>query len=453
MMGIDLSHGQYGSPARRYRLQRRCQNRPVATLAGADLNVGNTVTPNSQFPAQANPLAQDGAVVMLNAGSSSLKFEVFDLGPGGLQCFLRGQIDGIGHQAHFRAKDGAGLALHDASFSGDAITTQHAALVWLLAWLRAHMVGKPVVAVGHRVVHGGTQFLQPVRVDAGVLRQLEALVPLAPLHQPHNLAPIRSLLAERPELPQVACFDTAFHQSQPPEAQMFALPWRFHEDGVRRYGFHGLSYEYIARTARNQVPALAAGRTVVAHLGNGVSLCALLDGRSLATTMGFTALDGCPMGTRCGSLDAGVVIHLARAYGMSMDAIESMLYLESGLLGLSGVSSDMQELLDSSAPGARRAVDYFVYQLAREVASMAAAIGGMDALVFTAGIGENSAPIRLAVCARLAWMGVHLDAQANAAGAARISSASSPVSVWRIATNEERMMAEHTCEVLGLRQA
>ena len=394
--------------------------------------------------------AQDCAVLMLNAGSSSLKFEVFDLAPNGLRCFLRGQIDGIGHQAHFKVKDGAGLALHDASFSGDAITSQHAALAWLLAWLHAHMAGKQLVAVGHRVVHGGTQFTQPVRVDASVLQQLEALVPLAPLHQPHNLAPIRSLLAERPELPQVACFDTAFHHGQPPEAQMFALPWRFYEDGVRRYGFHGLSYEYMARTAKTQVPSLAAGRTVVAHLGNGVSLCAMVDGKSVATTMGFTALDGCPMGTRCGSLDAGVVIHLARAYGMSIDAIESMLYLESGLLGLSGVSSDMQDLLDSSAPGARRAVDYFVYQLAREVASMAAAMGGMDALVFTAGIGENSAPIRQAVCERLAWMGVHIDAQANAAGAAQISTATSPVSAWRIPTNEEQMMAEHTCEVLNL---
>ncbi len=395
--------------------------------------------------------AQDRAILILNAGSSSLKFEVFDLQPGHLQCFLRGQIDGIGHQAHFKAKDGAGLALHDASFSADAITSQHTALVWMLAWLRAQMVGKQLVAVGHRVVHGGTRFTQPVRVDAKVLQQLDALVPLAPLHQPHNLAPIRSLLAERPDLPQVACFDTAFHHGQPPEAQMFALPWRFHEDGVRRYGFHGLSYEYMARTAKSQVPALAAGRTVVAHLGNGVSLCALLDGKSVATTMGFTALDGCPMGTRCGSLDAGVVIHLARAYGMSIDAIESMLYRDSGLLGLSDVSSDMQELLESSAAGARRAVDYFVYQLAREVASMAAAMGGMDALVFTAGIGENSPQIRQAVCERLAWMGVQMDASANAAGATQISTASSPVAVWRIPTNEEQMIAEHTCEVLNLR--
>ena len=416
----------------------------------AVLKIENTVTKNSLSQARAAAPAQGRAVLVLNAGSSSLKFEVFDLAPAGLQCFLRGQIEGIGNHAHFKVKDGDGRALHDASFSGDAISSQHTALVWLLAWLRAHMVGKHLVAVGHRVVHGGTQFAQPVRVDADVLHQLEALVPLAPLHQPHNLAPIRSLLAERSELPQVACFDTAFHHGQPPEAQMFALPWRFYEDGVRRYGFHGLSYEYIARTATAQVPALAAGRTVVAHLGNGVSLCALIDGKSVATTMGFTALDGCPMGTRCGSLDAGVVIHLARAYGMSIDAIESMLYRDSGLLGLSGISSDMQELLESSASGARRAVDYFVYQLAREVASMAAAMGGMDALVFTAGIGENSPQIRQAVCERLAWMGVHIDGQANAKGATQISAANSPVSVWRIPTNEEQMIAEHTCEVLKL---
>lgn len=410
--------------------------------------------PQAQGPASralTNTPAQDRAVLMLNAGSSSLKFEVFDLAAAGLRCFLRGQIEGIGHQAHFKVKDGAGLALHESSFSGDAITSQYGALVWLLAWLQAHMVGKHLVAVGHRVVHGGTQFTQPVRVSASVLQQLEALVPLAPLHQPHNLAPVRCLLAERPDLPQVACFDTAFHHDLPLEAQMFALPWRFHEDGVRRYGFHGLSYEYIARTAKTQVTALTAGRTVVAHLGNGVSLCALRDGKSVATTMGFTALDGCPMGTRCGSLDAGVVIHLARAYGMSIDVIESMLYRDSGLLGLSGVSSDMQELLQSSALGARRAVDYFVYHLAREVASMAAAMGGLDALVFTAGIGENSPQIRHAVCERLAWMGVQIDVPANAAGATQISTATSAVSVWRIPTNEELMIAEHTCEVLGLR--
>ena len=390
------------------------------------------------------------AVLVLNAGSSSLKFEVFDMLPGGLQCFVRGQIDGIGTHAHFKAKDGAGVVLHATAFSAESMSGQHAALVWLLQWLQPALAGKNLVAVGHRVVHGGTLFAEPTRVDAAVMQQLQAFVPLAPLHQPHNLEPIRSLLAERPDLPQVACFDTAFHRSQPPEAEMFALPWRLHEDGVRRYGFHGLSYEYIARTARAQIPALVAGRTVVAHLGNGVSMCALRDGHSVGTSMGFTALDGCPMGTRCGSLDAGVVLHLARAYGMSLDAIESMLYRESGLLGLSGVSSDMQELLASSAPGARRAVDYFVYRLAREVGSLAAALGGLDALVFTAGIGENSPEIRRAVCERLAWLGLRIDPQANADNAGQISTADSPVSVWRIPTNEEQMIAEHTCEVLNL---
>ena len=390
------------------------------------------------------------AVLVLNAGSSSLKFEVFDVLPGGLQCFLRGQIDGIGNHAHFKAKDSAGVALHAAVFSAESMSSQHAALVWLLQWLQPALAGKNLVAVGHRVVHGGTLFAEPTRVDAAVMQQLEAFVPLAPLHQPHNLEPVRSLLAERPDLPQVACFDTAFHRSQPPEAEMFALPWRFHDDGVRRYGFHGLSYEYIARTARAQIPALVAGRTVVAHLGNGVSMCALRDGQSVGTSMGFTALDGCPMGTRCGSLDAGVVLHLARAYGMSLDAIESMLYRESGLLGLSGVSSDMQELLASSEPGARRAVDYFVYRLAREVGSLAAALGGLDALVFTAGIGENSPEIRRAVCERLSWLGLRIAPQANATNANQISTADSAVSVWRIPTNEEQMIAEHTCEVLNL---
>lgn len=390
------------------------------------------------------------AVLVLNAGSSSLKFEVFDLVGSGLQCHIRGQIDGIGHHVHFKVKDACGAPLPDSAFQSSAISGPQAAAMWLLDWLDSHLADRHLVAVGHRVVHGGTVFSEPIRLDAAVLAQLDALVPLAPLHQPHNLAPIRTLLAERPQLPQVACFDTAFHRTQPPEAETFALPWRFHEDGVLRYGFHGLSYEYIARALQSHGPALAQSRTVVAHLGNGVSMCALQGGKSVATTMGFSALDGCPMGTRCGSVDAGVVLHLARAYGLSLDAIESLLYRESGLLGLSGVSSDMRVLLQSSEVGARRAIDYFVYRLAREVASLAAALGGLDALVFTAGMGENSPEIRAAVCARLAWMGVQIDPAANHAGESRISPPGSPVSVWRIATNEEQMIAEHTCKVLRL---
>jgi acetate kinase len=374
---------------------------------------------------------------------------VFDLLPLGRQCCLRGQIEGIGSHAYLKVKNGLGVAVKVGTFPARDIDGPNAALLWLLDWLHVYLGAKLLVAAGHRVAHGGALFSGPLRVDARMMAQLEDLVALAPLQQAHNLAPIYSLLAERPELPQVACFDTAFHRSQPPEAETFALPWRFYEDGVRRYGFHGLSYEYIARTAKELVPALGSGRTIVAHLGSGVSLCALKDGKSVGTSAGFAA-DGCPTGTGCGSLDAGVVLHLARVHGMSLDAIESLLYNDSGMLGLSGVSSDMGVLLDSSAPSARWAVDYFVYRVAREAASLAAAMGGLDALVFTASMGEGSPEIRRSVCERLAWMGLQIDLQANATNATRISAAQSPVSVWRIPTNEAQMIAEHTCTVLGL---
>jgi acetate kinase len=290
-----------------------------------------------------------------------------------------------------------------------------------------------------------------VRIDAQVMAALAALVPLAPLHQPHNLAPIRVLATARPGLPQVACFDTAFHRSQPIEAELFGLPRAYFEAGVRRYGFHGLSYESIAGQLAQVAPEAAAGRTVVAHLGSGVSMCALQGGRSIATTMGFTALDGCPMGTRTGSLDPGVVLWLMRERGLSADAIESLLYRESGLLGLSGVSADMRVLQASDAPGARLAIDYFTYRLAREVGSLAAALGGLDALVFTAGIGEHQPAIRAAVAARCRWLGLELDEAANAQGGPRISRAASRVSAWRIPTDEERVIATQTVDVLGLR--
>jgi len=283
-----------------------------------------------------------------------------------------------------------------------------------------------------------------------VLRALEALVPLAPLHQPPNLAPIRKLLEARPDLPQVACFDTAFHRSQPVVAQMFGLPKEYYDEGVRRYGFHGLSYQYIARALKDMSPAAAVGRTVVAHIGSGVSMCALAGGRSVATTMGFSALDGCPMGTRTGALDPGVVLYLMRDRGMSIDDVERLLYRESRLLGISGASSDMRELLGSAAPAARLAVDYLVYRLARELGSLAAALGGLDALVFTAGIGENSPAIRQRLCERAAWLGIDLDPVANVRGGPRVSRESSRVSVWRLPTNEERMIAEQTCAVLSL---
>lgn len=386
-------------------------------------------------------------LLVINAGSSSLKFQVFDVCGDRLDMRLRGQIEGIGTRAHFKALEAGGTVLAD-----EPLTTgqdQRAALDHLGSWLRHAAADGHLIAVGHRVVHGGAQYSAPTRVDAQVLRELESLVPLAPLHQPFNLSPMRALLEAQPALPQVACFDTAFHRTQPLLAELFALPRQFYDEGVRRYGFHGLSYEYIARELPRRAPELARKRVVVAHLGNGVSLCALDHGCSVATTMGFTALDGLPMGTRCGSLDPGVVIYLARERGMSIDAIEALLYQRSGLLGLSGESNDMRALLSSTTPGARLAVDYFVYRVAREVGSLAAAMGGIDALVFTAGIGENSPHIRAQVATRLRWLGLELDAAANDSGAACISRPGSRLAAWTIATNEELMIALHTRDLLG----
>lgn len=391
-----------------------------------------------------------GVVLVLNAGSSSLKFQIFSLAGGALRSELRGQIDGIGNDAKVSARRGDGTVLLAEDLNDTHISDSGAALAWLSAWLDRQLAGRRVLGVGHRVVHGGTLYDAPVRIDAQVMRALEGLIPLAPLHQPPNLAPIRSLLATRPDLPQVACFDTAFHRTQPIVAELFALPKHFYDEGVRRYGFHGLSYQYIARRLAEIAPEAAAGRTVVAHLGSGVSMCAMRDGRSMASTMGFTALDGCPMGTRSGNLDPGVVLHLARERGMSLDAIETLLYRQSGLLGLSGVSSDMRELQASDSSDARLAIDYFVYRVSRELGSLAAAMGGIDALVFTAGIGENSPEIRAAVCEKAAWLGLELDAEANRAGGPRITRDGSRVSAWRLTTNEELMIAEQTCQVLAL---
>jgi acetate kinase len=391
-----------------------------------------------------------GTVLVLNAGSSSLKFQTFSFADGALQGRLRGQIEGIGSDARASARDAWGTVVLDEDLDDAAMRDAGAALEWLTGWMDTRLAGHEIVAVGHRVVHGGANFAAPVRVDREVLRELEALIPLAPLHQPPNLAPIRRMLDARPQLPQVACFDTAFHRTQPMEAQLFAIPRHYYDQGVRRYGFHGLSYEYIARRLEAVAPEAAAGRTVVAHLGSGVSMCALHQGRSVATTMGFSALDGCPMGTRPGSLDPGVVLYLLREGGLSLDDVETLLYRRSGLLGLSGIGSDMRELQESSDPNAKLAIDYFVYRLARELGGLAAAMGGLDALVFTAGIGENSPAIRERVCHRAEWLGIHIDHAANASGGPRISRGDSPVSVWRLPTNEERMIAEHTCATLGL---
>jgi acetate kinase len=389
-------------------------------------------------------------ILVINAGSSSLKFQAFALGGAALEMRLRGQIEGIGNRPSFTARDAQGTELADHTLEANQGRDQGACLAFLASWLQQSMQDAQLVGVGHRVVHGGMRHSAPVRINRTVLAELEALVTLAPLHQPFNLAPIRTLLESRPGLGQVACFDTAFHRTQPMLAELFALPRRYYDDGVRRYGFHGLSYEYIAQQLPNVAPEIALQRVVAAHLGNGVSLCAMQEGRSVATTMGFTALDGLPMGTRCGELDPGVVIYLARERGMSVDQIESLLYRQSGLLGLSGVSNDMRELLASDSPDARLAVDYFVYRVARGVGGLAGALGGLDALVFTAGIGENSPEIRARVCWRLGWLGLDFDPEANVAGAARITRPGSRVSAWVVPTNEELMIAQHTRDVLGL---
>jgi acetate kinase len=377
-----------------------------------------------------------GAIAVLNAGSSSLKFSVFAERGNALELTARGQTEGLYTAPRFVAKDRDGKTLGEKSW-GEGVKLGHdGALDHLIAFLRAELRDQRLVGVGHRVVHGGMEYSRPVRVDAKVLSALEKYVPLAPLHQPHNLAPIRALLERAPELPQVACFDTAFHRVQPEVAQAFALPKSITDRGVRRYGFHGLSYEYIASVLPAHDPKAAAGKAVVLHLGNGSSMCAIANGRSVASTMGFTAVDGLPMGTRCGSLDPGVMLYLMDELKMDARAIERLIYQESGLLGVSGISSDMRALLASSEPGARAAIDLYVYRIGRELGSLAAALGGLDAIVFTAGIGENSAVLRARVCNDARWIGVELDPAANDSGGPRISTAAGGISVWAIPTNE-----------------
>jgi acetate kinase len=384
------------------------------------------------------------AIVVLNAGSSSLKFEVFVARGSGLEPDVRGNLEEIDTAPRFHAKGRDGQVRAEKSWGEGARLGRDGALDFLLAFLTGELTGDRLVGVGHRVVHGGAAYAEPVRVDPDVLAALEQLVPLAPLHQPHNLAPIRLLLDRAPDLPQVACFDTAFHRTNPELAQRFALPPELHDAGVRRYGFHGLSYEYIASVLPTLDARAAAGRTVVLHLGNGASMCALEAGRSVASTMGFTALDGLPMGTRCGSLDPGVMLFLMDERGMDARAIETLIYHRSGLLGVSGLSSDMRTLLASDEPRARLAIDLYVYRIRRELGSLAAALGGLDAIVFTAGIGENAPAIRSRVCREAAWLGVELDPRANERGGPRISTAGSRVSAWAIPTNEELMIARHT---------
>ncbi|HTY68338.1 MAG TPA: acetate/propionate family kinase [Alphaproteobacteria bacterium] len=392
-----------------------------------------------------------GVILVVNAGSSSIKFSAYRIGAGRPPALqFKGQVEGIGSAPHMMARDANGTMIAERRWPrGDAVT--HEAIFEILgSWVREHVGGDPLLAVGHRIVHGGPTFAGPVRIDAKVLADLEALCPLAPLHQPHNLAAVRAITATSPALPQVACFDTAFHHGQPALARRFALPRELHDAGIRRYGFHGLSYDYIASALRARAPAVAAGSVIVAHLGAGASLCAMADGRSVDTTMGFTALDGLPMATRCGSLDPGVLLHLLQARGMTAETIEKMLYQKSGLLGVSGISGDMRELLASEDSRAGEAVELFVYRIAREIGALTASLGGLDALVFTAGIGEHAPEIRRRVCERIAWLGVALDAEANARGAERISTAGSRISVWALPTDEELTIVRQTVAVLGL---
>jgi acetate kinase len=390
------------------------------------------------------------AILVLNAGSSSIKFSLFAEREADLAQVVRGQVAGIYTEPHFTANDAAGYLAGEKRWPAGATLGHDGALAHIIDWLKAaHGGDHRLAAVGHRVVHGGTDYAAPVRLDAAVVEQLEKLVPLAPLHQPHNLAPIRTLLDRTPELPQVACFDTAAHRSNPLLAQMFALPQELTDAGVRRYGFHGLSYEYVASALPRFDERAARGKTVVLHLGNGASMCALDAGRSIASTMSFTPVDGLPMGTRCGAIDAGVVIYLMDERKLDVRAIEKLTYSQSGLLGVSGVSSDMRVLLESSDPRATLAVDLFVYRIGRELGSLAAALGGLDAIVFTAGIGEHAAAIRERVCRQALWLGVELDAQANAEHGPRISTATSRTAAWVIPTNEELMIARHTRDLLA----
>ena len=389
------------------------------------------------------------AIAVLNAGSSSFKFSLFAQEVGGMTLVSRGQAEGLYTSPRFVAKDGGGAVIAEKAWGEGVELGHHGALEHLVAFLRDKLKQHRLVGVGHRVVHGGLEYTKPVRVDANVIAALEKYIPLAPLHQPHNLAPIRALLERLPQLPQVACFDTAFHRAQPRVAQAFALPKSITDRGVIRYGFHGLSYEYIASIVAKYDARAATGKLVVLHLGNGSSMCAIEAGRSVASTMGFTAADGLPMGTRCGNLDPGVVLYLIDELKMDARAIEKLIYQQSGLLGVSGISSDMRTLQDSSDPNAKAAIDLYVYRIGRELGSLAAALGGLDAIVFTAGIGENSRSLRERVCRDASWLGVELDGDANAHNATRISTGASRVSAWVIPTNEELMIARHTAKLLS----
>jgi len=393
----------------------------------------------------------DDYALVLNAGSSSLKFCVFQRPPGaGWRLEARGQIEGIGTSPRLSVKDANGkiLAKQDAP-----VRDGREAVDELAGWLRSEYGGSRVLGVGHRVVHGGSRFTGPTILNEQVLAELRELIPLAPLHQPHNLAAIEAAIERLPGVPQVACFDTSFHRGQPAVAELIPLPLELRKSGLQRYGFHGLSYEYIASILPEVAPAIAKGRVIVAHLGSGASLCALKGGKSIDSTLGFTALDGLCMGTRPGQLDPGVVLHLFQGLKLSAKEVETLLYKQSGLLGISGISNDMRDLLGRTEPEATLAVDYFVYRATKEIGALAAVLGGVDAIVFTAGIGENSAEVRQRICKSSAWLGIELDEAANAKHQTTISTADSKISVWVIPTNEELMIARHTGSLLGLAKA
>jgi acetate kinase len=382
---------------------------------------------------------EEPLIGVINAGSSSLKFSFYE----GETRLLSGQIDGLGTRPSASATGPDGEAIMPPDLGAAPPATPSAALPAVIPWAREQLGERRLAGLGHRVVHGGLRHSSPARVTPELLDELDTLVPLAPLHEPHNLAPIRMALSLNPELPQVACFDTAFHRHAPEVAQTFALPYALYDEGIRRYGFHGLSYEFIASVLPERAPEIAEGRVIVAHLGNGCSACALKAGKPVATTMGFSALDGLPMGTRCGALDAGVVLHLIQQKGMSADAVADLLYRRSGVLGLSGISSDFRELLASEEPRARFAIDVFCYNIARQIGSLAAALRGLDGIVFTAGVGENAAPVRSAVCQACAWLGLELDETANREHREQISAQGSRVAVHVLKTDENLMIARH----------
>ena len=388
------------------------------------------------------------AIFVVNAGSSSIKFQLFSVdGDGECRRLMKGGFDGIGSLPHLFAADGD-RTLIDQTWEADEIDGVSDALDEVVKFVRAYSSGDLPIAVGHRVVHGGPDYSAPTIVNEAVLRQLERLVPLAPLHQPNNLAPIRLLLERQPHLPQVACFDTAFHRGHAEIADRYAIPEDLYVEGIRRYGFHGLSYEYIAQSFESLAPELVGKRVIVAHLGSGASMCAMMGGRSVESTMGFTALDGLPMGTRPGQLDAGVILYLVDQKHLGSGALVDLLYKKCGLLGLSGLSNDVRELLASTDPRAKMALDYFTYRISLFAGMLAAAMRGLDGFVFTAGIGEHAPSIREAVIRQMDWLGVELDPDANEQSALRISTRDSKVGCYVIPTDEELMIARHTWRVV-----